>query len=288
MAMDEAWCDAQYNNRARIPNFAEVIARWQKGSELARAEMPCVLDLAYGSDPAERLDVFSPAPGSAAGTAPVLIFLHGGYWRALDKSDHSFLAPALVSSGALVVVPNYSLCPAVGIADIALQMTRVVAWVHQHAAEYGGDPDRVAVMGHSAGGHLSAMLLCCDWSRVDASLPACPLLGALSMSGLHDLAPLRHAPFLRDELRLSTADVQRLSPARFPAPERPLLAVVGGGESEEFLRQNRLIEDAWGKAAVPVCESVPGADHLTVLHGLADPAHRVHQLALSLVGLAQR
>ncbi len=281
--MDQAWWDAQYNNRARVPNAAEVLARWEAASVLARAEQACQLDLAYGEDPAERLDVFGPL----SGPAPILIFIHGGYWRALDKADHSFLAPALVASGAMVVVPNYSLCPAVGIADMALQLTRAVAWVHRHARSLGGDPDRMAVVGHSAGGHLSAMLLCCDWSRVAADLPAQPLRGGLSISGLHDLAPMRRTPMLQADLRLSNADVARLSPVRFPAPKRPLLAVVGECESEEFLRQNRVIQQAWGEAAVPVCETVAGANHFTVLHALADPAHRVHQLALGLVGLAR-
>ncbi len=105
--MDQAWWDAQYNNRARVPNAAEVLARWEAASVLARAEQACQLDLAYGEDPAERLDVFGPL----SGPAPILIFIHGGYWRALDKADHSFLARALVASGAMVVVPNYSLCP---------------------------------------------------------------------------------------------------------------------------------------------------------------------------------
>lgn len=282
--LEPAWWDAQYNNRARIPNSSEILARWQQASVIARAQQPGQLDLAYGDDPAERLDVFAPS----GGRAPVLIFIHGGYWRALDKSDHSFLAPALVASGAALVVPNYSLCPAVGVADIALQMTRVVAWVHRHAADFGGDPERVAVIGHSAGGHLSAMLLCCDWSRVAGDLPGQPLQGGLSLSGLHDLAPLRRTPFLQADLRLSLADVQRLSPVGFAAPERPLLAVVGGLESAEFLRQNQAIQDAWGDVAVPVCESVEEANHLTLLHCLADPDHRVHQLALSLVGLASR
>ena len=243
--------------------------------------MPSLLDQPYGDLPSQRLDVF---PAQRPG-APVLVFLHGGYWRSLDKADHSFLAPALVASGAAVVVPNYSLCPAVSIDAIALEMTRALVWVHAHAASFGGDPSRIALAGHSAGGHLAAMLLCCRWKAVDDALPLQPLRGALSISGLYDLEPLRHAPFVRDDLRLTPISANRLSPAFFPRPKRPLYTVAGGDESEEFLRQNLLIRAQWGPSMVPVCESLSGHNHLNILHSLADPAGRLHELALRLLGL---
>lgn len=146
--LDPQWLDAQYDNRARVPEHAEIFERWRRASELVRRQAACDLDQAYGGLPAERLDIF---PAAASG-APVLVFIHGGYWRALDKADQAFIAPSFTANGAAVVVPNYSLCPAVGIEQIALQMTRVVAWVWRHAAEFGGDPQRIVVAGHSAGG----------------------------------------------------------------------------------------------------------------------------------------
>jgi arylformamidase len=279
---DPAWLEAQYNNRARIPDHAAIFARWAEASAHSRAHGRCVLDLPYGSDPAERLDVF-PA---ATPNAPVLVFIHGGYWRSLDKADHSFVAPALAAAGAMVVVPNYGLCPAVGIEHIALQMASALAWVHRHAAEHGGDPQRIVVAGHSAGGHLAAMLLCCRWATVAPDLPAALVAGALAISGLYDLEPLRHTPFLQADLRLTPTAVRRLSPAFFPRPRGKLFAVAGGDESEEFLRQNTLIRDVWGPTAVPVNETLSGHHHLSVLNSLADPAGRLHALALRLLGLS--
>jgi arylformamidase len=279
--LDPQWLDAQYNNRARVADHAAIFDRWRQASQLVREQTRCELDVAYGDAPDERLDVFPAAqPG-----APVLVFIHGGYWRAFDKSEQSFIAPSFVADGAAVVVPNYSLCPAVDIEHIALQMTRVVAWVWRHAAAFGGDPGRIALAGHSAGGHLAAMLLGCRWKEVDAEMPLLPLQGALSISGLYDLEPIRLTPFLADDLQLTPASVRRLSPAFFPRPRRPLYAVVGGDESDEFMRQNQLIRDQWGPTAVPVCETLSGHHHFSVLRNLADPAGRLHDLALRLLGL---
>lgn len=286
-----AWLDAQYNNRARIAVSAQILERWDAQSARVRRRPGAHLDLPYGTGVNEALDVFAPrTQGTAA--VPVLVFIHGGWWRSLDKSDQSFLAPAFVDRGAIVVVPNYALCPAVRIETIAMQMVRALVWTHRNAARFGGDPARIVVAGHSAGGHLAAMMLCCDWRAVarDAfaasrKLPARLVKSALAVSGLFDLAPLRRTPYLQADLRLTPAAVRRLSPVRFAPPAGRLLAVVGGAESEEFLRQNALIRQAWGMRAVPVCESVPGANHLTVLDALADPQSRLHALALDLLGL---
>ncbi len=279
--IDSAWADAQYNNRALVLDHADRLARWAAASKLAREQSGPRLDLRYGDGAGETLDVFPPpAPG-----APVLVFLHGGYWRALDKSDHSFVAPSFTADGAMVVVPNYALCPAVSVEHITLQLARAVAWTWRHAAEHGGDPSRIVVAGHSAGGHAAAMLLCCRWRELDAGLPERLLTKALSISGLYDLEPLRHTSFLQPDLKLTPASVARLSPAFFPRPRGTLYAVVGADESDEFVRQNRMIRDVWGPTAVPVCETVPGTNHFTVLSGLADPKARLHDLALRLLGL---
>lgn len=277
-AYDPAWLDAQYNNRARVAEHPQIVARWAEASALSREKASRRLDLRYGDGPNETLDVF-PAPRERA---PVLVFLHGGYWRSLDKSDHSFIAPSFVADGVLVVVPNYALCPAVTIDNIALQVAQAVAWTWRNAGLYGGDPERIVVAGHSAGGHLAAMLACCDWPALAAELPRRVLRGALSISGLFDLDPLRYAPFLRDDLQLTPASARKLSPARFAPPQVPLYALAGADESDEFLRQNRLIGERWGNA-VPVCETVPGCNHFNVLHELAAPDSRLHQLALQLL-----
>ncbi len=283
---DPAWLEAQYNNRARVPEHPEHFRRWAEASALVRREAPAELDIAYGSGPGMTLDVFPAAGAAGAGDAPVLIFIHGGYWRSLDKGDFSFIAPSFTADGALVVVPNYGLCPVVPIEDIALQMTQAVLWTWRHAARFGGDPRRLVVVGHSAGGHLAAMLLSCRWKEVAEELPAQPLAGALAISGLFDLEPLRHVPSLQADLRLTPAAVARLSPAFFPRPKAGrLYATVGLDESEEFLRQNRLVRDAWGPTTVPVCETLPGCNHFSIVENLADPQGRLHDLALRLLKL---
>ncbi|MEI8265612.1 MAG: alpha/beta hydrolase [Betaproteobacteria bacterium] len=287
---DPAWLEAQYNNRARVPGHAQILARWAKDSQTARATQPCTLDVAYGSTDAERLDVFSPSGGSPARRAhtvgaPLLVFVHGGWWRSLDKFDHSFIAPALTAAGSVVIVPNYALCPSVGMEEIALQMARSLAWCWRHAEELGADPNRISVAGHSAGGHLAAMLLSAQWRRMGDDLPADLVKAALSISGVFDLDPIRRTPFLQADLRLTPRSVRRLSPAGFPAPTGTLRAVAGALESQEFLRHNRLIRRRWGHRAVPVCEAIADADHFTVLDGLLKRGSRLHTLALQTMGI---
>jgi arylformamidase len=279
--LDPDWLDKQYNNRARIPEHPMIFERWARASALARDSMSRRLDVAYGAGPDETLDVF---PTTRA-DAPVLVFIHGGWWRALDKQDFSFVAPAFVHAGAMVVVPNYSLCPRVGIDDIALQMTRALAWTWRNAALYGGDPRRIVVAGHSAGGHLAAMLLCCDWRAVGKDLPPDVVGKALSISGVFDLEPLRQTPFLQPDLKLTPAAVRRLSPAGFPPPRGTLYAVAGANESEEFHRHVALIQERWGQRKVPVAEALAGLHHLDVLHDLVDRATRLNALARDLLGL---
>ncbi len=287
-APDSAWLDAQYDNRARVPDFAAILDRWRAASALARtpASSPpgTRLGLRYGDGDGELLDLFPPTtPG--AGAAPVLVFIHGGYWRALSREDFSFVAPAFNAAGALVVVPDYALAPAVSVEHITLQLARALAWVWRHAADHGGDPQRIAVVGHSAGGHAAAMLLCCRWKQLADDLPQTLLTRAMAISGLFDLEPLRHTTLLQPDLQLTRASVARLSPAFFPRPKGRLYATVGAEESDEFLRQNSLIRDVWGPTSVPVCETLPGANHFNILHRLVDPAGRLHDLALRLLDL---
>jgi len=278
---DTAWLESQYDNRARVPDFAAILAGWSDASALTRERLDCELDLPFGPSAAETLDVF-PAlrPGS-----PVLVFIHGGWWRALDKRDLSFVAPAFVRAGAAVVMPNYGLCPAVGIDTIALQMVRALIWTWRNAERFGGDRSRIVVAGHSAGGHLATMMLSCDWRSQGRDLPARLVRSALSVSGLYELEPVRHIPFLKDDLKLTPALVRRLSPARFPRPPGRLAVAAGADESEEFLRHNQLMRAAWGPRTVST-ELVPGADHFTVVHALVDEQAPLYLRALGLLGLA--
>jgi arylformamidase len=156
--------------------------------------------------------------------------------------------------------------------------------VHRHAGEHGGDPQRIVVAGHSAGGHLATMLLACEWRRVAPDLPADLVKAALSISGLYELEPLRRTPFLAPDLRLTAESARRLSPATFPAPGGALVTVVGGDESEEFRRQGALIFQAWGDTVIGT-ENVAHCNHMNVLHELAEPGSPTHRWGLRLLGL---
>lgn len=282
---DAAWHDRMYNNRALVPDFADHFAHWQNASEQARQTRKPQLDVRYGDGPGETLDIFP----TARPDAPVVIFIHGGYWRSLDKSDHAFVGAALQDMGACVVVVNYALCPGtqaqpVTVPDIALQMAQASAWVWRHIAAHGGDRSNITAIGHSAGGHLAAMLLACDWKQLGRDLPAGLVRKTMSISGLFDLEPVRKTPFVQGDLRITPAHVRMASPAKWPRPRHGVLySVVGGDESPEFLRHNRLIHQAWGPKTVPVCEELPGLNHFSVVTDLTRTGSRLHALAHTLI-----
>jgi arylformamidase len=277
---DGQWFDRMYNNRDLVPEHAEHFRRWAAASAEAVRTQPRELDLRYGGGPNEHLDIFPAAQHDA----PVLFFIHGGYWRSMDKREHSFIAPAFTREGVCVVVPNYALCPAVTIPQITMQMVQALAWTWRNIARRGGDPSRITVAGHSAGGHLAAMMLSCLWPVFARDLPADLVKNALSISGLHELEPMMHTPFLQPSLRLTPRQVRDASPARLPPPSQgTLFAVAGGDESAEFLRQIQLIRDAWGESRVPVCESLPGLNHFSMLEALVQPGHRLNRLAMQLL-----
>jgi len=279
--LDPAWLDAQYNSGARITDHADIFERWAEASALSRRNSVCMPDVRYGDAPEVTPGVFH----TNAPHAPVLVFIHGGWWRALDKADHAFVAPSFSADGALMVMPNYSLCAAVTVEQITLQTVRALTWVWHNAVALDGDPRCIVVAGHSAGAHLAAMLPSCRWKEVQAGLPAQLLSGALAISGVFDLEPIRQTRFLQADLNLTPAAVRRLGPAFFPRQRGRLYAVAGADESAEFLRQNELIRDVRGPISVPVCERLAGHHHLSILNSLADPAGRLHELALRLLGL---
>jgi arylformamidase len=200
------------------------------------------------------------------------MFIHGGYWRSLDKKDFSFLAPAFVGGGISLAVVNYDLCPKVSMEEIVRQMLRASRWLWLHAEDYGMDQDRLYVSGHSAGGHLTAMLMCAQWATFDRQLPKDLWKGGLAISGLYDLRPLVDIDWLNVDLRLDAATALRLSPAFMPPATRaPLMTCVGGDESSEFLRQNALLGERW-RSAFTGDIAMPGKNHFSVVDGLADEA----------------
>lgn len=274
-----AYHDRQYNARAMIADHEQIFERGRKRSEEARAQLPCRLDIAYGASPAEKLDIF-PAQGKSEA---LLVFIHGGYWRSRDKSDFSYLAPAFTRRGVTLALPNYGLCPKVGIEDIVKQNLLAIAWLWHYGARHGVNPGRLYVAGHSAGGHLTAMMLAARWNSYMPELPYNLVKGGLAISGIYELEPLVHAPFVNADLKLDQALARRLSPVNIPpATTAPLYTAVGGEESDEFKRQNALIARTW-RYAFAGDIPMPGCNHLTVLERLADPNSALFKGAMDMM-----
>jgi arylformamidase len=279
--LEKAFLNREYNNRELVPDHAQYFARWADASARARSTMTCHLDVRYGDMPGETMDIFPARKGDGS----CMMFIHGGYWRSLDKKDHSFLAPALVDGGVSLAVVNYDLCPKVTIEDIVQQMLRASRWLWLHAEEYGMDQDRLYVGGHSAGGHLTAMLMCALWPVFDRQLPKDLWKGGLAISGVYDLRPLLHVDMLQPDLRLDEASAMRLSPAFMtPSTRAPVMTAVGANESSEFLRQNALIGERW-RAAFAGDIPMPGAHHFSVLDDLADQRSPLYAGARRLMKL---
>jgi arylformamidase len=260
--------DREYNNRAQRPGpaFDAFMARCAADSAEARKVLPCALDISYGSSTDEALDVFTPA---GAMGAPVNIFFHGGYWRAFDKSEFSYVALGPAQRGIVTVVVNYALIPSVTMATLIDQCRRAVVWAARNIAAYGGDPKRLYLSGHSAGGHIVAMLLAQDMA---IELPRATLKGACAISGVYELDPIRRC-FLNRTLGFVDEDLFRFSPRTLaPTLYCPLLIAVGARESAEFLRQSREFAAAW---AVPhggiETAVVPDKDHFSIRTDLSDP-----------------
>lgn len=284
MRYDSDYCNTEYDARARVADSVDYMSRWTARSQGVRFAEPCFLDIPYGDEAGQTLDVF-PARRPRAGGAPLLVFIHGGYWRALDKSDFSFIAPGFTRAGACVAVVNYRLVPTVLLEDLVRDVLAAITWCYLHAGRYGADPQHIYVAGHSAGGHLTALMLACEWPRWHGALPPNVVKGGLAISGLFDLEPIMHAPFLNDDLKLDDARVARLSPAWMkPATHAPLMTAVGGLESDEFKRQSQLIGRQWAPVLARDV-ALPGLHHFSICDALAQPASALNRAALDLLGL---
>jgi acetyl esterase/lipase len=258
MASEDLDFEAEYNNRARVPDHPAHIAGWQRDAAAYRETARCDLDVAYGPGERHRLDLFHPQTADTGG--PIVLFIHGGYWQAFDKSSSSHLARGANERGLTVAVPSYTLAPAATLAEIIAEIEMAADFIMQRT----GRP--IVATGHSAGGHLAACLM--------ARRPQQrPVRAAMPISGLFDLPPLVPTS-INKGLGLTIEEAHRLSPIEWTPPKSGhLVAVVGGAESSEFLRQSRAIVGEWGKAGVTArYHEVAGAHHFNVIAGLADPA----------------
>ena len=271
--VDKSFLAREYNNRELVPDHPKYFARWDEESVKARSRMTCYLERRYGDMPGESMDIFPARKGDGS----CMMFIHGGYWRAMDKKEYAFLAPAWVDAGVSLAVVNYDLCPRVTLEEIVRQMLRASRWLWLHAEDYGMDQDRLYVSGHSAGGHLTAMLMAAVWPVFDARLPKDLWQGGLAISGIYDLRPLPHVDFLQPYLRLDEQSALRLSPAFLsPATRAPVMTCVGGDESSEFRRQNALLGERW-RGAFAGDIPMPGKNHFSVVDGLTQPSSPLFQ-----------
>lgn len=282
---DPAWREAQYNARAAVPDHPEIFARWASDSAAYRAEAAdrARIGIAYGPEEGETLDLFRADAGGDGG-APLMIFIHGGYWQALDKSDFSFVAAPLVAAGISVAVVNYDLCPTVRVGDIVRQTRDACAWAWRHGAHYGIDRDRIHVSGHSAGGHLTAVMLATDWADVHPDLPGDVIKSGLSISGVFDPEPLIGTS-INDKLGLDVAEARGLNAiAMAPHTGAPLIAAVGGLEPGEFHRQSDEIKRVWADFGTPVKRiDLEGCNHMTAVDQFSKPGGTLLAEALALV-----
>jgi len=262
----QAEIDEQYDVEASDDDFGVYVDFFLTNSERVRRKLKPKLDLSYGPTAAEHID-FYPA---RAPDAPVHMFIHGGYWHSLSSKEFSFVAEGLVDSGVSVAILNYDLCPKVTISEIVRQNRAAIKWLHENARDLNGDPDRISVSGHSAGGHLTAMLMATDWPG-EYGLPQDVVKSGCAISGLFDLAPFQTS-WLQPQLRLTPEEIERNSPMRhIPAQAGPLIVTLGGDESAEFHRQSQDFLAAWtGAGLAGVYLDLPGANHFTVLEGYMD------------------
>ena len=259
---DKASLAVAYDNRGHVPECEAIFVEWGDRSRAYRKRSRNHVDVKYGSDDLEALDIFIPDNPTGA----IHVFIHGGYWRSLDKGDFSYLCEPLTDAGALAVSINYALCPAVSVETIVDQTRAAVAWLYHNADEFGGDASKLHLSGHSAGGHLAAMMLATDWPAYGLDLPRDLIKSVTSISGVYDLDPVPHLP-TNDDIRLDADMAHRMSPMFLsPAHDAPMSVIVGGGELAEFVRQSKDFANNWAKKLTTVeYVELPNLNHFTIV-----------------------
>ena len=277
--------DVQYNIRGQIPDHPQISEVWKEKSSAARERLKhrARIDLAYGSEPLQKLDLFCCDQPQR----PLLVFIHGGYWRAQDKSEFSYVAESFLADGVNVAVVNYRLAPHVTMDDIVSDLRESIAWLARNSDTLGFDRDRIYISGSSAGGHLTVMSLITDWSAY--GLPRDLIKGGLALSGVYELEPIRLC-FLNDDVRLDEGMVARNSPRNIlPDSAPPLLVSVGGIESAEFHRQQRDFVEAW-RARGLACDVIPQEDghHFDMIDRMIDRSGSLYAALKKMMNIWRR
>ncbi|OCB78301.1 hypothetical protein B0A79_12180 [Flavobacterium piscis] len=231
--------DAEYDVEKAVSNFPDYIKKYVTDSQQARRVLKDRFVIAYGPTLMERLTVY-PAKDTGA---PVLIFIHGGYWKIGLGDDYDFVAMGIAKANFTVVIVNYDLAPKVTIPEMVRQIRSSIAWTSQNILQFNGDPKQIFVAGHSAGGHLAAMSAITNWS--DYGLRENTIKGILVVSGLFDLEPVSHT-FVQPAIRITADQILSSSPIRLIVPSKiPLIVAWGDQETEAFKRQSSNYLQAW-------------------------------------------
>jgi len=273
--------EALYNNRALVPDHMDTIDWWARESSKTREHVACSLGVSYGSSERQTMDVF---PASTP-DAPIMVFIHGGYWQGLATSFFSFVAPQLNALGYCVAVVGYDLCPDVTVDDITRQIQKACSFIYEHALDYGANGNLLYVSGHSAGGHLTAAMMATEWTAVGDGLPRNLVKGAMSISGVFDLFPLVNTS-INVKVGFDETSARQNSPILHkPVSTGPLALVVGACESQGFLDQSDRLRDAWADDLQFISRvDIADKDHFTVVSELARPNSPLIQVAASLLG----
>ncbi len=264
--------------RIAVPDHESWLARDLALSETLKTRISVYRDQRYGDGPRQLADLY-PAPGPGG---PIVLFFHGGFWRALSKDHLGFVAGPLIEAGAAAVVPGYDLCPSVPLRTVVEQARQALLWTRQQAARLNGDPDRIYVAGNSAGAHLAAMLMTEDWTR--HGLPRAPIAGAILVTGIYDLRPVLRIQ-VNEEVRLAPAEVPALSPQFLPLHCRvPTIVAVGAAEPPLWVEQSqRFAAKLSAKGADVRLMEIAGLHHFSITHSLSDPSAPLTRAMLDLV-----
>lgn len=251
-----------------IADFDAQFADFRLSSARTRQTLRAARDIAYGPAPAQRLDLFFPL-GDATGR-PIHMFIHGGYWRAQVKEDYAVVADGITAAGAIAAIVEYTLMPGARMARLVAETRAALAWLTEHAGEFGGDSGRITASGHSAGGHLVTYLAA--RGPHEAALPTPLPRAVLALSGLFDLAPITQS-YLQPQLHLTDEEVARWSPlGATPAPAVRFGIVVGGEETAPFHAQAAAYAAHLARNGAPFFQTTPaGEDHMSLLRQMGRP-----------------